>query len=211
MGNKQTLSGKLRIWFRGLGNAGATILLKLGLTANMVTIIGCVGHIGVFWCAYKGLFLPASMLLLVFSILDFFDGTMARMTTGGKGSKFGAVLDSALDRYSECLLLGGLVCHYAERGSVPAVALCIAAMAGAFLVPYLRAKGELYGLDMTVGIMTKFERTFVLGFSLLLNLPVIGLAVVAVLGNFTAMQRLLFIKKHLEKETELEQTGESDD
>ena len=193
MEHKPTLSGRLRVWFGGFGKACAAFLLKLGLTPNMVTIIGCAGHISVFWCAYKGLFLLAGLLLFAFSILDFFDGTMARMITGGKGSKFGAVLDSALDRYSEFLLLGGLVCHYAERGSVPAAALCIAAMAGAFLVPYLRAKGELYGLDMTVGIMTNFERTFVLGFFLLLNLPAVGLAVVAVLGNFTAMQRLLFI------------------
>ena len=211
MEHKPTLSGRLRIWFRGLGNAGATALLKLGLTPNMVTIIGCAGHISVFWCAYRGRFPLTSLLLFAFSILDFFDGTMARMITGGKGSKFGAVLDSALDRYAEFLLLGGLVCHYAEHGNVPVAALCVAAMAGAFLVPYLRAKGELYGLDMTVGIMTKFERTFVLGLFLLLNLPVIGLAIVAALGNFTAMQRLLYIKKLLEKETEPKQTGESDD
>ena len=205
------MSGRLRIWFRGLGNAGATLLLKLGLTPNMVTIIGCLGHISVFWCAYQGLFPLTSLLLFIFSILDFFDGTMARMITDGKGSKFGAVLDSALDRYSEFLLLGGLVCHYAGHGNVPAAALGTAAMMGSFLVPYLRAKGELYKLDMTVGIMTKFERTFVLGFFLLLNLPVIGLAIVAALGNFTAMQRLLYIKKHLEKEAEPKQTGESDD
>ena len=211
MENKPTLSGKLRVWFRGFGNAGATILLKLGLTPNMVTIIGCAGHISVFWCAYKGRFLLTSLLLILFSVFDFFDGTMARMITGGKGSKFGAVLDSALDRYAEFLLVGGLTCHYAESGNVPVVALCIAAMMGAFLVPYLRAKGELFGLDMTVGIMTKFERTFVLGFFLFLSLPVIGLAIVAVLGNFTAMQRLLYIKKYLEKETEPKQTGESDD
>ena len=94
---------------------------------------------------------------------------------------------------------------------MPVTALCVAAIMGAVLVPYLRAKGELYGLDMTVGIMTKFERTFVLGFFLLLNRPVIGLAIVAVLGNVTAMQRLLYIKKHLDKETEPKQPDESDD
>ena len=211
MEHKPTLSGRLRVWFGGFGKACAAFLLKLGLTPNMVTIIGCVGHISVFWCAYKGLFPLACLLLFVFSILDFFDGTMARMITDGKGSKFGAVLDSALDRYAEFLLLGGLMCHYAERGNVSVTALCVAAMMGAALVPYLRAKGEIYGLDMTVGIMTKFERTFVLGFFLLLSLPVIGLAIVAVLGNFTAMQRLLYIKKYLEKETEPKQAGEPDD
>ena len=211
MENKPTLSGRLRIWFRGFGNAGAKALLKLGLTPNMVTIIGCAGHIGVFWCAYKGLFPLAVPLILIFSLLDFLDGTMARMTTGGKGTKFGAVLDSALDRYAEFLLFGGVMCCYAERGNAPVVALGIAAMMGAFLVPYLRAKGEIYGLDMTLGIMSRFERYFVMVLFLLLNLPVIGLAIVAVGSNVTAMQRLLYIRKHLENGTVPKQTGESDD
>jgi len=70
---------------QGPGQCRPTALLKLGLTPNMVTVIGCVGHVGVFWCAYKALFLPASLLLLIFSMLDFFDGTMARMITDGKG------------------------------------------------------------------------------------------------------------------------------
>ena len=77
------------------------------------------------------------------------------------------------------------------------VLLCLAAIMGAFLVPYLRAKGELYGLDMTLGIMSKFERYFTMGIFLLVSLPIVGLAIVAVLSNFTAMQRLLHIKKHV--------------
>ena len=122
---------------------------------------------------------------------------MARMISEGKGTKFGAVLDSALDRYAEALLYGGLMCHFAERGNMTVVLLCLAAIMGAFLVPYLRAKGELYGLDMTLGIMSKFERYFTMGIFLLVSLPIVGLAIVAVLSNFTAMQRLLHIKKHV--------------
>ena len=202
MEHKQTLSDQLRKWFKGVGDAGAKFLLKMGLTPNMVTIIGCAAHLAVFWTGYKGLFPLTWLLLFIFSMLDFFDGTMARMISGGAGTKFGAVLDSALDRYAEALLYGGLMCHFAERGNVAVVVLCIAAMMGAFLVPYLRAKGELYGLDMTLGIMSKFERYFTLGIFLLFNLPVVGLAILAVLSNFTAMQRLLYIKKHLEKAPE---------
>ncbi len=202
MEHKQTLSDKLRKWFKGVGDAGAKFLLKLGLTPNAVTIIGCVGHLGVFWAGYKGYFPLTWLLLFVFSVLDFFDGTMARMISGGKGTKFGAVLDSALDRYAEALLYGGLMCHFAEHDNMIVVMLCLAAMIGAFLVPYLRAKGELYGLDMTLGIMSKFERYFTIGIFLLFNLPVVGLAIVAVLSNFTAMQRLLYIKKHVDKAPE---------
>ena len=197
MEHKQTLSDKLRKRFRGGGEVCAKFLLKLGLTPNIVTIIGCAGHLGVFWASWKGLFLLASLLLFVFSVLDFLDGMMARMISGGKGTKFGAVLDSALDRYAEALLYGGLICHFAERGNMTVVLLCLAAIMGAFLVPYLRAKGELYGLDMTLGIMSKFERYFTMGIFLLVSLPIVGLAIVAVLSNVTAMQRLLYIKKHV--------------
>ncbi len=200
--HKQTLSDQLRKWFKGVGDTGAKLLLKIGLTPNMVTIIGCAGHLAVFWTGYKGLFPLTCLLLFVFSILDFFDGTMARMISGGTGTKFGAVLDSALDRYAEALLYGGLMCHFAERGNIAVVALCTAVMMGAFLVPYLRAKGELYGLDMTLGIMSKFERVFTMGLFLLLNLPVAGLIILAVLSNFTVMQRLLYIKKHVDKAPE---------
>ena len=67
MEHKQTLSDKLRKRFRGAGETCARFLLKLGLTPNMVTIIGCAGHLGVFWAGWKGFFLLASLLLFVFS------------------------------------------------------------------------------------------------------------------------------------------------
>ena len=77
--HKQTLSDKLRKRFRGAGETCARFLLKLGLTPNMVTIIGCAGHLGVFWAGWKGFFLLASLLLFVFSVLDFLDGMMAQL------------------------------------------------------------------------------------------------------------------------------------
>ena len=194
---KMTFTEHCRIWFKGFGNTCAAFLLKIGLTANTVTVIGCIGHLIPCWLIFHSRFFWAGILLGVFSILDFIDGTMARMSTGGEGTKFGAVLDSTLDRYAEFLVFGGILLYNASRGSLPWVAVCIAAMMGSFLVPYTRAKGELFGLDMRLGIMSRMERYLVLGISLLVGFPNIGMAVIAVLANITAVQRLLHIRKNL--------------
>ena len=195
---KMTFTDHCRVWFKGFGNASAAFLLKIGLTANMVTILGCIGQLIPCWLIFHGRFFWAGILLGVFAVLDFIDGTMARMASGGEGTKFGAVLDSTTDRYAEFIVFGGILLYNASRGSLPWVAVCIVAMMGAFLVPYTRAKGELQGLDMRLGILSRVERYVVLVISLLAGFPNIGMAVIAVFANITAIQRLLYIKKNLE-------------
>lgn len=196
---KITFTEKCRKWFKGFGDTAAAFLLKIGLTANAVTIIGCLGHIGAFWLAYKGHFTWAGILLIIFAVFDFFDGTMARMATNGKGTKFGAVLDSTTDRYAEFLIFGGILMYYAQADDMVMTAVCIAAMMGSFLVPYTRAKGEIFGLDMRLGIMSRLERYIVLVLCLLIGFPNIAMIIIAVLANITAIQRLLHMKKELGK------------
>ena len=195
---KITFTEKCRKWFKGFGDTAAAFLLKLGLTANMVTVIGCLGHIGACWLAFQGHFTWAGVLLILFAVFDFFDGTMARMATGGNGTKFGAVLDSSTDRYAEFLIFGGILLNNAAKQDLLMTAVCIAAMMGAFLVPYTRAKGEIYGLDMRLGIMSRLERYIVLVACLLVGFPNIAMIVIAVFANITAIQRLLFMKKNLD-------------
>ncbi len=196
---KITFTEKCRKWFKGFGDTAADFLLKIGLTANTVTVIGCLGHIFACWLAYTGHFTWAGVLLIVFAVFDFFDGTMARKATGGKGTKFGAVLDSTTDRYAEFLIFGGILLHNAAHQNLPMTAVCVAAMMGAFLVPYTRAKGEIYGLDMRLGIMSRLERYIVLVACLLIGYPNIAMIVIAVFANITAIQRLLHMKKELDK------------
>ena len=198
---KITFTEKCRKWFKGFGDTAAAFLLKIGLTANAVTVIGCLAHIGAMWLAYNGKFTWAGVLLVVFAAFDFFDGTMARMATGGNGTKFGAVLDSTTDRYAEFMIFGGILLYNAAHGELIWVAVCVAAMMGSFLVPYTRAKGELFGLDMRLGIMSRLERYIVLVAGLLIGLPIsvnIAMAVIAVFANITAIQRLLHMKKNLD-------------
>ena len=198
---KITFTEKCRKWFKGFGDSAASFLLKIGLTANAVTILGCLGHVGACWLAYKGMFTWAGVLLIVFAVFDFFDGTMSRMVTNGKGTKFGAVLDSTTDRYAEFLIFGGILLYNAAHGQIIWAAVCIAAMMGSALVPYTRAKGEIYGLDMRLGIMSRLERYIVLVAGLLIGLPLsvnIAMVIIAVFANITAVQRLLHMKKNLD-------------
>ena len=198
---KITFTEKCRKWFKGFGDSAAAFLLKIGLTANAVTVIGCLGHIGACWLAYNGHFTWAGVLLIVFAVFAFFDGTMARMSTGGKGTRFGAVLDSSTDRYAEFLIFGGILLNNARHGNLAMTAVCILAMMGSFLVPYTRAKGEIYGLDMRLGIMSRLERYIVLVGCLLIGFPNIAMIVIAVFANITAIQRLLYMKKELDKDS----------
>ena len=179
-------------------NFFAKLFLKIGFTANMMTILGCLGHIFAFWLIFEGKFLASGILLFIFACSDVVDGTMARMTNDGKGTEFGAVLDSVTDRISEFLCLSGIAMYYSVRGETIWVIACLATMMGSFLVPYTRAKGELYGLDMRLGILTRVERYLVLVISLIVGFPNIGMVIIAVLSNITALQRMIHIKKNLE-------------
>ncbi len=190
-------------------NAFAKLFLKMGLTANMMTIIGCMGHIIAFWLIYQGKFLAAGILLFVFACSDVIDGTMARISGNGKGTEFGAVLDSVTDRISEFLCLAGIIMYYCVRGELIWVAVCLATMLGSFLVPYTRAKGELYGLDMRLGILTRVERYLVLVISLIVGFPNIGMAIIAVFSNITALQRMIHIKKNLDSDQKEQKDGQN--
>ena len=194
---KVTFTEKARKWFKGFGDAAASFFLKIGLSANQVTVIGCLGHIGAAYLAWKGHFFWAGILLILFAVMDFVDGTMARMATGGTGTKFGAVLDSTTDRYAEFMIFGGILMNNADHGNLAMTAVCVAAMMGSFLVPYTRAKGEIYGLDMRLGIMSRLERYIVLVAGLLLGFPNIAMIIIAIFANITAIQRLLYMRKEL--------------
>ena len=198
---KITFTEKCRVWFKSFGDSCAAFLLKCGLTANMVTIIGCVGHVFAAYLAGTGRFTWAGVLLICFAVFDFFDGTMARMSTGGTGTKFGSVLDSTTDRYAEFMIFGSILYWNAAQGDLHMVILCLVTMMGSFLVPYTRAKGELLGLDMRLGLMSRLERYIILVLGLLLGYPAVNWAmgIIAVFANITAIQRLVHIKKETEK------------
>ena len=176
----------------------ARVVAKTGITPNAVTIIGFLLIIGVAWVLSQGYFLLGGFLVVVASSLDFIDGALARVT--GRSTRFGALLDSSLDRYSEAVLLFGLLWFYAWHGGTTQVFLIFATIVGSLLVSYVRARAEGLGLDAEVGIMRRTMRILALALGLLINQVTIILWILAILTHLTAVQRLIYVWRHAGKE-----------
>ena len=125
--------------------------------------------------------------------LDALDGTMARLR--GEPTDFGAFIDSVTDRYSELLIFAGLLYFYINTGNLIMAMLVFAASAGSVLVSYVRARAQSLGYEAKLGILTRAERFAVLIPSIILGYPSVGVVIVAFLANFTALQRILAVRR----------------
>ena len=108
---------------------------------------------------------------------------------------WGAFVDSTTDRWSEGVILLGLLAYYVQRTDAQGALLVMLALFGSMMVSYTKARAEGLGFTADVGIMTRFERYLVLAPSLLLGWPAIGLWVIASLANITAVQRFLHVRR----------------
>jgi CDP-diacylglycerol---glycerol-3-phosphate 3-phosphatidyltransferase len=130
------------------------------------------------------------LVALVASIFDMLDGRVARLR--GRETKFGAYLDSTMDRYSDMVLYMGLLILYARVDKTPHMVLVWVAAFGSFMTSYARARAESLVERCTVGFMERPERIVLLIVGLLTNKVVAVLWVIAVLANLTALQRVVF-------------------
>jgi len=145
--------------------------------------------------------LAAGFLILIGGFFDLLDGALARRTNST--SRFGAILDSTLDRLSEAVLLLGILGLFLLAETQPvlvtalpkewAILLVFVTLFSSALVSYIRARAEATGMECQVGVFTRSERVAVLVLGLWLNQIVIALAVIAVLSLVTAGQRLIHI------------------
>jgi CDP-diacylglycerol--glycerol-3-phosphate 3-phosphatidyltransferase len=108
----------------------------------------------------------------------------------GQSTRFGAFLDSTLDRWAEMFLFGALAWHYLKAGQDGAVLWAIAAMAASQMVSYTRARAEGIGLECKEGLLTRFERLTILILGLISKQVVPALWIIALLASFTAVQRI---------------------
>lgn len=170
---------------------------KTGVPPNAVTLFGFVLNAGAAWVLATGHFLIGGFLVLFAGVFDLLDGALARVT--GKGTIFGALLDSTIDRYSEAVLLFGLLIYFARRDDTTEVILIFAAIAGSMLISYIRARAEGLGLDAEVGIMRRTMRVCTLALGLLINQVLIFLWILAILTHFTAWHRLFYVWRRTRK------------
>jgi CDP-diacylglycerol--glycerol-3-phosphate 3-phosphatidyltransferase len=129
-----------------------------------------------------------AVLLALAGALDVLDGALARVS--GRVSPFGAFLDSVLDRYSDLLVLAGLVFLFARLGRLDVVVAVLLALVGTVMVSYTRARAESVGVECRVGLMERGERMLVLIAGALLDVLVPALWVVALGANATAVHRI---------------------
>jgi CDP-diacylglycerol--glycerol-3-phosphate 3-phosphatidyltransferase len=189
----KTLTDIMRVRFKSVLDPIAAFFNRLGITPNTMTLAGLVGNtIGAYFLA-QGHMTIGGLIILAMGPVDALDGTMARLR--GESTLFGAFVDSVTDRYSELVIFGGLLVHYILLGDWLSIAGVYLAAAGSILVSYVRARGQSLGMDTKVGILTRFERYMVLAPSLVLNFPLVGIWVTAVLGNITALQRIMDIRR----------------
>jgi phosphatidylglycerophosphate synthase len=192
--SKKTLSDYLRLWFKWVLDPIGGFLIRLGLTPNMVTILGLIGNtIGAYYLA-RGDMLTGGLLVLIMTPVDALDGTMARLR--GEPSDFGAYVDSVSDRYSELIIYAGLLYYFLNLGEPLGGLLVFGAASGSVMVSYVKARAEGLGYEAKVGLLTRVERYLVLAPSLVFNQLYIGLTILAVFAHITALQRILHVRHH---------------
>jgi len=194
MPSQKTFSDYLRLWFKWVLDPLGGFFNRLGITPNMMTMLGLLGNaVGAYYLA-RGQMLTGGLFVLLMTPIDALDGTMARLR--GEASDFGAFVDSVTDRYSELIIYGGLLYHFLQLGDPLGGMLVFGAAAGSVLVSYVKARAEGLGYEAKVGLLTRVERYLVLAPSLVFNQPFIGLGIIAVFANITALQRIFYVRRH---------------
>ena len=188
-----TFTDQMRLRFRGILDPIGAFLNRIGLMPNTMTILGLLGNTAGAIMLAQGKMAIGGLIILAMGPVDALDGTMARLR--GEPSEFGAFVDSVTDRYSELVIFGGLLVYYIQQGNWTAALVTYFAAGGSVLVSYIRARASSLGYDTKVGILTRMERYLVLAPTLVLNIPLVGLWIIAILANITAFQRILDIRR----------------
>ena len=150
-----------RLAMRAMEGLARTRVSPNALTAAGVALCGAAAVVVYFEYRWELLaFWLGALLFVIGSVLDILDGALAR--SSGKGTPFGAFLDSTTDRMSEGFMLGAIALVFSRDGDQLAVAFAFAAVAGSFLVSYTRARAEALGLKGDVGIGSRAERVVVI-------------------------------------------------
>jgi len=192
MNSKPTFSDKLRLIFKGILDPIGAFLNRLGLTPNVITLLGLAGTTVGAYLISQGKMTAGGIVLLISVLVDVLDGTMARLR--GESSDFGGFVDSVSDRYAELITFGGLLYFFLSQENYPGMMITFVAASGSILVSYVKARAEGLGFTANVGILTRVERYIVLIPSLIFNQPFLAVALIAVLGNVTALQRIFHVR-----------------
>ncbi|WP_372718766.1 CDP-alcohol phosphatidyltransferase family protein [Immundisolibacter sp.] len=166
------------------------------MTPNQVTLAALGLSLLAALCIGSGWLRLGALVLIVASLGDLVDGMLARATD--QSSPFGAFFDSTLDRLSEGAVLAAVAYQFAIGGHPLLVATVVLALLGSLLVSYTRARAEALGIECTVGLMSRAERTVLLIAGLLLGLLAPAVVLLAVLSLYTVGQRVQCVREALD-------------
>ena len=179
-------------------------LIESRLTPNAISLTGFVGNLIAAALILNHDFVLAGIAFILGSLCDMFDGRYSRMS--GKGTPFGAFLDSTLDRVEEGVVLAAVAVWFAQDGNDLAVGATVLAVVGSYMVSYTRARAEALGVGGKVGIASRAVRVVILSAGLVFaagelvpdfDLLEPAIYVMAALTVFTALQRVLHVRRQL--------------
>jgi CDP-diacylglycerol--glycerol-3-phosphate 3-phosphatidyltransferase len=179
-------------------------LIESRLTPNAISVMGLFGNLVAAFLVTQRLFFLAGIAFVLGSVMDTMDGRYSRMS--GKGTLFGAFLDSTLDRIEEGIVIAAIAGYFASRGEDFAAAICVVAVLGSLMVSYTRARAEALGVECKVGIATRPVRVVLLSIGLIFakgagigdfELLAPAIYVVAGLTIFTVFQRVWHVRNEL--------------
>jgi CDP-diacylglycerol--glycerol-3-phosphate 3-phosphatidyltransferase len=189
----KTFTDLLRRIFKNLLNGIAGFFNKIGVKPNFITIAGLIGNLiaGVFIA--RGMLFSGGLIALIAGPFDALDGAIARLR--GEDGAYGAFIDSVTDRLSEISLYGGLLVYFNQTGNWGDALLVFFSAVGSIMVSYTRARAEALGYSAKIGLLTRVERYLILIPGIIIGYPRIALWVLAILTNFTAFQRIFYVRK----------------
>jgi CDP-diacylglycerol--glycerol-3-phosphate 3-phosphatidyltransferase len=168
-------------------------LARWNVSPDWVTYLGLILTVGVAILAGMGEIQWAGVAYILAAICDAMDGTLARVS--GKGSRFGAFLDSTIDRFEESIVFLGLIVHYAQVGGLVEIPLILVVTVASLMVSYTRARAEAVGVECKVGFMTRPPRVAILIVGMILDQVLITLIILAATSLFTSFQRIHHVWK----------------
>jgi CDP-diacylglycerol---glycerol-3-phosphate 3-phosphatidyltransferase len=173
-------------------------LIDSRLTPNAISLVGFALNVVAAVLVWQTEFFWGGVAFIVGSIMDTLDGAYSRMS--GKGTAFGAFLDSTLDRIEEGIVLTGVAVFFAREQNETAVAAVVIAVLASLVVSYTRARAEALGVECKVGIATRAIRVVILSAGLVfaaLGALEPAVYVLAALSSFTVAQRIFHVRRQL--------------
>ncbi len=173
-------------------------LIASRLTPNQISMAGFTLNVIAAVLVWQHEFFIGGVVFIIGSICDTLDGGYSRMS--GKGTPFGAFLDSTLDRMEEGIVLTAVAAYFATRGDELAVAAVVIVVVSSLMVSYTRARAEALGIECKVGIADRLVRVVVIAAGLVLaDLGALepAIYVLAALTSVTVLQRILHVKREL--------------